>query len=57
MVVGGVVVPGSAGVGGDSCGGDVVVAEGFGDDGGRGLEDELAKGCWPGGAGGEACAA
>jgi hypothetical protein len=43
-----VLVPGSCGVGEVFVGGGVAVAEGLGDDGGGGLEDEFAEG---GGAG------
>lgn len=39
-----VVLPGGSGVGGDAGGAFVVVAECLGDDGGRGLKDELADG-------------
>jgi hypothetical protein len=54
VVSGSVAVPGSAGLGGDSGGGFVVVAEGLGDNRSRGLEYELAKGGGAGGPGGEA---
>ena len=53
----GVAVPGGACVGVLAFGGCVVEAEGFGDDGGGGLEDELAQGGDPCGAHGEAEAA
>jgi hypothetical protein len=46
--LGGVVVPGSADVGVVTVGGGVAVAEGLGDDGSGGLEDEIAE---SGGAG------
>lgn len=42
VVAGGILAPGSTGFGDESGGGLVVVAECLGDDGGRGLEDELA---------------
>src|SRR5262249_39652382 len=53
VAAGGVVGPGSGGVGPLPLGGGVVEAEGFGDDGGGGLEDELAQGGDPGSAHGE----
>jgi len=49
MVAGGVVGPGASGVCAVPLGGDRVVAEGLGDDGGGCLQDELAQ---RGGAGG-----
>ena len=49
VVATGVVDPGSGGVGVLALGGGVVESEGFGDDGGGGLEDELAQGGDPGG--------
>ena len=54
VVAGWVAVPGGAGVGVLAFGGCVVEAEGFGDDGGGGLEDELAECGDPCGAHGEA---
>src|SRR5437764_4258095 len=54
VAAGGVVGPGAGGVGPVPLGGGVVEAEGFGDDRGGGLEDELAQGGDPGGAHGEA---
>src|SRR5260370_32102276 len=54
VVAGGVAGPASPGVGGVAVGGVVVVAEGLGDDGGGGLEDELAQGGGERGAGGDA---
>jgi hypothetical protein len=43
VIVRGVAAPGRASLGGDSGGGVVVVAQRLGDDGGWGLEDELAQ--------------
>jgi hypothetical protein len=57
VVAGGVAVPGGACVGVLAFGGCVVEAEGFGDDGGGCLEDELAERGDPRGAHGEAEAA
>src|SRR5439155_26809501 len=54
VAAGGVVGPGAGGVGPLPLGGGVVEAEGFGDDRGGGLEDELAQGGDQGGAHGEA---
>src|SRR5260370_30887442 len=54
VVTGGVAGPGSSGLGGVPVGGVVVVAEGLGDDGGGGLEDEPAQGGGERGAGGDA---
>lgn len=51
---GGVAAPGSSGLGGDSGGGVVVVAQRLGDDGCWDLEDELAQGGGPAGQGGDA---
>lgn len=57
LVKGGVLVPGAACAGEVFVGGGVAVAEGLGDDGGWGLEDEFAQGCGAGFGSGDAQAA
>ncbi len=54
VVAGGVAGPGLAGLGCVAVRGQMAVTEGLGDDGGRGLEDELAQGGGSGGRRGDA---
>jgi hypothetical protein len=54
VVAGGVAAPGATGLSGEFGGGDVVVAEGLGDDGGGGVEEVLADRCGPARGGGDA---
>ena len=54
VVSGGVSAPGASGLGGEFGCGDVVVAEGLGDDRGGHFQDVLADGAGPAGGGGDA---